>query len=611
MDWLDDWLSGLVHRSGHSDLAERSRHERFIASRTSSAMVALAGLPPYLLGGGVPTALECLAMTALAAPFAGVLLLSRFGRLDLAQALVSLALTIFVAAAVATFWDNSFLAVLALLVVPLDALISGSRRAAIIAAVLSGLGVPLMAWLSAHGHVAGQGAALTTIFAVGGALGLGHALAQMMVDHRLKSLLRGALRAGEARESDALHSIDDLFTWHDRNGSVLRANTGAAKVVGVPASALHGRGLFNRIHVPDRPAFLKALSDAATATDAVVVQFRLQKGEPHDTVTDGNDVPARLGSKSRRELIWVEMRAHRLARSGADGSSEDSCAVVAVTRDISGHRQRADELEASRSEAERAVETRARLLATVSHELRTPLNAILGYSEILMGKADPSRDEHRQDYAEIIHHSGRHMLNLVSTLLDLSTIEAGHYELAPEPIEVAELVQDCCRFMGLAANRAGVVLAQDVTKGLPELRADRRACQQILLNLLSNSVKFTPKGGLVTVQARRDGDRIALTVRDTGVGVCHTELPHLGNPFYKAASGRSRPDKSAGLGLSVVRGLVALHDGQIDIASAPGDGTNVTVNLPIDAGSARRPAVPAPVLTLVRPADGVLVAKTG
>jgi two-component system, cell cycle sensor histidine kinase DivJ len=183
----------------------------------------------------------------------------------------------------------------------------------------------------------------------------------------------------------------------------------------------------------------------------------------------------------------------------------------------------------------------------------------------------------------------------VTSLLDLSTIEAGRYDLRPEPVDVAEWVEESCRLISLMADRAGIGLAQDVALGLPPLHADRQACQQILLNLLSNAVKFTPKGGYVTVQARRDGERLALTVRDTGIGVCQTELPRLGVPFYQAPSARSRHEKGSGLGLSVVRGLVGLHQGRLTISSPPGDGMSVTVILPWKADPAPCAAVPLQV----------------
>jgi cell cycle sensor histidine kinase DivJ len=606
IDWVDDWLAGLVHRSARDDLTERSRHERFIVGRTVSALAALAGLPPYLLTRGLPSALECLAIGALAMPLAAVFLLSRFGRLDGAQALLSGTLALFAAAAVVAFGGAFSLAVLALLIVPLDALPSGSRRGVLLAGFFAITGVPLALGLQSLGLVSGQGAALPAFLTVVATLALGYSAAQAFMDRRLQSLLGQAHRSGKARESATLQAIDDLVTWHDRNGLVLRTNGAAARLVGVPASTLQGRGLFSRIHVADRPAFLKAISDAAVSAEPVAVQLRLETGVAPDFFADGKPAPARLGERSARSSIWVEMHARRLSLP-----DEGACAVVAVTRDISEHKCHAEGIEAHRREAERAGERRVQLLATVSHELRTPLNAIIGYCEMLMGKCGAERVDQRQDYAQIIHQSSQHMLAVVSTLLDLATIESGHYDLAPEAIDVASLVQDCCNLLSLGADRAGIVLAPDVVPDLPELYADRRACQQILLNLLSNAVKFTPKGGLITVQARRDGDRINFVVRDNGVGVCQTELPRLGAPFYKAASARSRAEKGSGLGLSVVRGLVGLHQGEMSIASAPGDGTMVTVSLPIDAGQPARLAMPPRIYTLPRPAHAALAIKTG
>jgi cell cycle sensor histidine kinase DivJ len=605
MNWLDDWLAGLVHRSAHGDLTERSRHERFMVARTAGAIVALAGLPPYLLSRGVPTALECLALVALATPIAAVFVLSRLGSLAAAQGLVSAALTLFVAGAVVAFGGAPSLAALAFLVIPLDAFLCGSKRAILAAGALALIGVPLMMLFQAEGLITGTGTVLITASTVAAAYGFGHALAHVALDRRFKTLLAAALRSGEAKEGAALQAIDDLVTWHDRNGSVMRANAAAGKLVGVPAALLQGRGLFSRIHVADRPAYLKAISDAAVSTEPVVVEFRLQTGEAPETFGERQGMASRVGAPSALETIWVEMRAHRLP-SGSEG-----CVVVAVTRDITDHKQHAEELEALRRQAELAGEGRAQLLATVSHELRTPLNAIIGYSEVLMGRGAPVSVDQRQDYAEIIHQSGQHMLGVVTTLLDLSTIEAGRYDLHLESIDVADLVSEGCRLVSLSAHRAGVALAQDVAPGLPELRADRRACRQILLNLLSNAVKFTPEGGLVTVQARRDGDRLALTVCDTGVGVCETELPRLGNPFYRAPSARSRQEKGTGLGLSVVRGLVGLHQGRISLSSAPGDGMSVSVSLPFDAGHSPRATMPAEVHTFTRARERTRALKMG
>ena len=262
---------------------------------------------------------------------------------------------------------------------------------------------------------------------------------------------------------------------------------------------------------------------------------------------------------------------------------------MAVTRDISEHRRRAEELEEARAAAECADRSKGRFLATVSHELRTPLNAIIGFSEILASdtlvRADDAR---RKEYAQIIHDSGQHLLGVVNTLLDLSKIESGKFEFVAEPLDLGELASASCDLMQLKAAQAGLTLARDIAREMPEIVADRRACRQIFINLLSNAVKFTPRGGCVTVSVRRESHRVLLIVADTGIGIAEEDLPKVGDPFFQAGSHYDRAHEGTGLGLSVVRGLVGLHRGTLTIESAPGEGTAVTVSLPLDcrAGAA-------------------------
>ncbi|MBF9232036.1 sensor histidine kinase [Microvirga alba] len=582
--WIDEWLAGLVHRSSLNEPAERARQERFVISRTVTSLVSLVALPLSLLGQAASELFVYWGVLTLT-PLVAVFILSRWGRIEAAQALVSLALTLSVAQAMASNGGSLVMTGCAVLVVPLEATISGSRRGFIGACVLALVGLPIAVLL--HGtRLAEQSLPLPAIFAITGAIALGHAMSRVVMDRKLDAVL-DASQAGAAREGETLLAIDDLVTWHDANGVVLRSNGASTRLLGAPPAAVYGNGLFTRIHVADRPLFLKAVSDVANGANSAVIRFRVQAGD----VTDASS------------LIWVETRVHRLTLRG-----DDACAAVAVTRDITEHRLRADELDAMRRDAVSANEGRAQLLATVSHELRTPLNAIIGYSEILMGRGGPSLLDQREGYAEIIHHSGQHMLGVVDTLLDLSAIEAGRYDLAFEEIDVADLIRECCGLVALAAQRGGIVLTQQIAPGLPELVADRRACRQILLNLLSNAVKFTPQGGQVTVEARCDGDNVALAVRDTGIGVPEADLPRLGMPFYQGTA-RSRAEKGNGLGLSVVRGLVALHQGHLRIASAPGNGTCVKINLPADARHAA--AVKGLVPAAARTNHDVIVLKTG
>jgi cell cycle sensor histidine kinase DivJ len=298
-------------------------------------------------------------------------------------------------------------------------------------------------------------------------------------------------------------------------------------------------------------------------------------------------------------MLWLDMRVHRLRLDG-----DDRCAAVAVMRDVSEHKRLEEDLDAMRRDAAGAKAARADLLAKVGHELRPPLNAIIGYSDILMGKGGSGLAETRQGYAEIIHRSGEHMLGTVDAALDLSSIEAGRYHLTFEEIDMADLVPECCRDMALPAQRAGISLSHALAPGLPHVVADRRACRRILLNLLSDAIAGTKPAGHVSVEARQEGDAVVLSLR--GTGMAGPDLPRLGAPFHHDST-RGRPEPEGSLGLSVARGLVALHHGRIRMASTPGSGAWVRISLPVDA----RRASPDPDPEAARSNHDILVLKTG
>jgi len=274
------------------------------------------------------------------------------------------------------------------------------------------------------------------------------------------------------------------------------------------------------------------------------------------------------------------------------------------------HKLRADELDRARAHAERADVSKVRFLATVSHELRTPLNAIIGFSEVLSTDNALTLDgNRRREYAQIVHQSGLHLLAVVNTLLDMSKIESGKFDFFPEPFDAGPMVHGCCNLLQLKAEQAGIDLVRDVPQGLPELVADGRACRQILINLLSNAVKFTPAGGRISMILRREGDRLAFVIADTGIGIAESDMPRLGEPFFQAGSAYTRAHDGTGLGLSVVCGLVGLHNGDLTVESAIGEGTSVTVRLPIDCRTGKAPTNAAIRVNAVarRPARGALL----
>jgi cell cycle sensor histidine kinase DivJ len=226
----------------------------------------------------------------------------------------------------------------------------------------------------------------------------------------------------------------------------------------------------------------------------------------------------------------------------------------------------------------------------MSHELRTPLNAIIGFSEMLTNEQLVLPVARKLEYAKLINESGHHLLSVVNGILDLSKMETGNFEITPEPFAPAQATLNCCDLLALKARDAGVEIKTRIAPVLPEIIGDRRAFNQILINLLSNAIKFTPRGGRVTVSAICDGSKFVVSVEDTGVGIGEDDLLRLGEAFFQARASYDRRHDGSGLGLSIVKGLVKLHGGNIDIRSRQGHGTRVTVRLPIDCEGGK-PAV--------------------
>ena len=575
-------LADLVHESVRGDGVEAQRHRRFIVTRMTIGIAVLVLAPIYLALRGPASAAEYVAFGFLAAPLAAGLVLALTGRLALAHTISAVAFAGVVCCIASATGGLRSTATIWLIAVPLEALISGSRRSALSATFVAGLAVVALATLEAAGIQPAQQSwppeLVTPIFAL---FAIANAGSLVVAASRAHDAQADALRGRELRDRSLLQVIDDLVVWHDENGHVLSTSPTAMKLLGAPSAALEERGLFSRVHIQDRPAYLKALSDAATGSTAVTAQFRMHYGDA-------------LGGEAGR-IVWVEMRAYRIAARG-----ERAC-VVSVLRDVTAQKGHETDLELARLEAERADAVKARFLATVSHELRTPLNAIIGFSEILSCESMPGvGPEQRRDYARIIHDSGHHLLEVVNSLLDMSQIETGNFEFAPAPFEVAPLVAGCVDLMRLKAEAAGVLLASRVDPDLPEIVADRRACRQILINLVSNAVKFTPRGGSVTVSAKRRGPMLAIVVADTGIGVPEAALTKLGDPFFQVHAAYDRPHEGTGLGLSVVRGLVGLHGGALSIESGPGEGMAVTVELPLAGRPARAARSSAPIPITVR-----------
>jgi cell cycle sensor histidine kinase DivJ len=563
-----DCLDALLHPSARYDALLGARHRAFMAPRLLGSLAAFAAFPVYLAMRGAPTALEVAAFAWLIAPILLSWFLSRTGRYESAHVLSSLALAgLVMMIAIPTGGIESFASVW-LVAVPIEASLSASRRVVAFAAALAlscavalivmgtfDLLRPMQAG-SASGVFTAFGIMSATIYAAALAFGA-------------ESLSRtgvALLNSEEDRYRLLARNMSDVISRHRRNGAVQFISPAAEALLGTPVSRLLGHGLFDRVHVADRPAYLTALSDAARGGEARSVEFRLRRDTPR--------------ARGAADFIWVEMRCRPLEQAAATTASD--CEVVAVMRDVTDRKIQEQALDLARTAAEQADASKSRFLATMSHELRTPLNAIIGFSEMIAQEdvlmIDAAR---RKEYAQLINDSGQHLLSVVNGILDMSKMESGNFEISPEPFAPRAALLNCCNLLALKARESGIDLVTRAGEDLQVITGDPRAFKQILLNLVSNAIKFTERGGTVTVSAGVEGPRLVVRVADNGVGISAEDLKRIGDPFFQAGKTYQRRHEGTGLGLSIVKSLVALHGGEMTVQSRIDEGTTVAVALPL------------------------------
>jgi signal transduction histidine kinase len=220
----------------------------------------------------------------------------------------------------------------------------------------------------------------------------------------------------------------------------------------------------------------------------------------------------------------------------------------------------------------------------MSHELRTPLNAIIGFSELLKRGATGRLNEKQEKFVGNIHVSGNHLLSLISDILDLSKVEAGKIELAPEEFPVGDAINDGLTLIKEKAMKHNVTVKVELDHELDFIEADKLRFKQILFNLLDNAVKFSkPEGGTVTIAAKREKDMARFSVSDTGIGMKEEDLKRVFREFEQLDSGISRKYGGTGLGLAITKKLVELHGGTITVESRYGEGSTFTFILPLKA----------------------------
>jgi two-component system cell cycle sensor histidine kinase PleC len=277
-------------------------------------------------------------------------------------------------------------------------------------------------------------------------------------------------------------------------------------------------------------------------------------------------------------LVVFLVLASRLYR-GAVATLRSRAEKDALFAELEQAKANSDE---ARRRAEEANLAKSRFLATMSHELRTPLNAILGFSELMRDEIfGPHAYAGYKDYAADIHGSGQHLLTLINEILDLSRIEAGRYELHEEAVQLAWIVSECRHMLALRAKAKNQTIREVIDPSLPRIWADERAIRQIVLNVLTNAIKFTPQGGEIAIKVgwTSSGGQY-LSIKDTGPGIPEEEIPVVMSSFGRGSLAIKTAEQGSGLGLPIVKGLVDLHSGGFQLKSKPREGTEVIVTFP-------------------------------
>jgi PAS domain S-box-containing protein len=366
-------------------------------------------------------------------------------------------------------------------------------------------------------------------------------------------------KRAEARLRDAIESLADGFILWDAEDRLVMRNEAVSRMDPEMGEMLVPGTSFAEF--VERRVRLGRIAQALGREEAYV-----KERVAHHRNPTGEPFEQRL-SNGR----WVRMRERRTREGG----------IVSVRTEITPLKQREGELLAAKAEAESANRAKSEFLASMSHELRTPLNAIIGFSDLLRSGHVGPLDPKQQEYLENIHASGSHLLELINDILDVSKVEAGRYELHEEVVNPLDIISTCVALVEIRAQARQVAI--DCVHGANRvtLRADDRALKQVVLNLLTNAVKFNRTGGRVVVQTRLDPDgTYAIAIADTGIGISATARERIFTPFQQADPTVSRRFEGTGLGLWISKALVELHGGQIEIESEENVGTTVTARLP-------------------------------
>jgi PAS domain S-box-containing protein len=369
-----------------------------------------------------------------------------------------------------------------------------------------------------------------------------------------------ALRDNEARYRLLAENITDVITVLALDGTRTYLSPSVRDVLGYAPEELIGKRMEEMPHPDDRP-----LAAAAVAA--------LTRGEPKVTVT--------LRSRHKDgHYVWMETSL-RVMR---DSASNRPTQVLGVSRDVSARQGLQDQLAAAKEQAERASHAKSEFLANMSHELRTPLNAIMGFGDLIENqRLGPLGNVKYAGYGRDIVESGRHLLDLINEILDFVKVDAGRLTLVEEPLEIRRVIDACVHMLEERTRRADLALDVEIGAGVGVVRGDEKRLKQVLLNLVTNSIKFTKPGGRIMIDAGIDpAGRLAISVSDTGIGIAPQDIANVLEPFGQVDSAFNRATEGTGLGLPLSKRLIEMHGGTLVIDSTPGIGTTATLTLPAE-----------------------------
>lgn len=395
---------------------------------------------------------------------------------------------------------------------------------------------------------------------------------------------RLAQRYAEAdqRLADAIECTSEAFVLWDKNDRLVMCNTHFQQAYGLPDSVLvPGTERASVNAAAARPVIERRVADPdgsglsrtteVQLADERWLQINERRTRDGGLVSVGTDIT--LLKRHQERLRDSERRL--MATIGDLSSSQKKLERQKAELSIANANYQAE-----KERAEAANKAKSDFLANMSHELRTPLNAILGFSEILMnGMFGPLGSPKYSEYSKDIYDSGKHLLNVINDILDMSKIEAGHMRIQCEAVDLKSLIEESLRLTSISAQDKAIIIRQRLCDSL-DMAGDRRALKQVLLNLLSNAVKFTNEGGKVELRARRLEKGTVLTIADTGIGIPKESLSKIGQPFEQVQSQYAKSKGGSGLGLAISRSLISLHGGTMRIRSQVGRGTVVSLHIP-------------------------------